>query len=102
MASSVDGLAALGQQESESSGIGGTRLDHTSSPSGFGERALRVATLPTPQDAAAPTVSASAPERDRRRAAGGDDPDPGQRQHAAGELRGPRPLAEQQDRERRR
>ena len=47
--------------ESESSGSGGTRLDHTSSPSGFGDRALRVATLPRPHEAAAPIVSASAP-----------------------------------------
>ena len=44
-----------------SSGSGGTRLDHTSRPSGLGDCALRVATLPKPHEAAAPIVSASAP-----------------------------------------
>src|SRR6478735_8752439 len=60
--------------ESVRNASGGTRLDHTSRRSGFRDCAVR----------------------DGRGAAGGDDPDAGQRERAARELRRPRALLEQQ------
>ena len=60
---------------------------------------MRVATLPRPHEAAAPIVSASAPSGTAGARAGGDQPDAGQRERAAGELRAARALAEQQHRE---
>ena len=46
--------------DSASSGIGGTRLDHTSSAIGSGAWAWRVQMLPAPQQAAEPMHSATA------------------------------------------